>query len=381
MRKKNISILSDCYGCGVCTMVCPVHIIDLKENERGFLSPDIIKQSECIECGLCLRVCGFNNDLINDVYDERFYIGWSENSVARHQSSSGGIAREIIEYGIKNEFNICAAVYNHDSRRVEHINGATVENLHLFIGSKYLLSRTQEAFKSLNLKARNIVIGTPCQIDSFRRLLRMKRCEVNFILVDFFCHGVPSAILWDKYLRHVESFVGDIKTISWRNKDDGWKKSYCIKATGTRGEYMSSARDGDLFYKFFLGNYCLNQCCYDSCKYKQSNSSADIRIGDCWGISGIDEKDGISCIVAFSSRGDALLSQITSTCHIERVKRDTVIKGQMKECAPKPCVHPYVVNALSTTLSIKEIYKRYIRPFEIFIIYPKRIWRKIKSML
>lgn len=362
-------------------MVCPVHIIDLKENERGFLSPDIIKQSECIECGLCLRVCGFNNDLINDVYDERFYIGWSENSVARHQSSSGGIAREIIEYGIKNEFNICAAVYNHDSRRVEHINGATVENLHLFIGSKYLLSRTQEAFKSLNLKARNIVIGTPCQIDSFRRLLRMKRCEVNFILVDFFCHGVPSAILWDKYLRHVESFVGDIKTISWRNKDDGWKKSYCIKATGTRGEYMSSARDGDLFYKFFLGNYCLNQCCYDSCKYKQSNSSADIRIGDCWGISGTDEKDGISCIVAFSSRGDALLSQITSTCHIERVKRDTVIKGQMKECAPKPCVHPYVVNALSTTLSIKEIYKRYIRPFEIFIIYPKRIWRKIKSML
>lgn len=68
----------------------------------------------------------------------------------------------------------------------------TVEELIPSIGSKYIQSYTEEAFKKIDRKQKYLVTGTPCQIDSFRRFIRKFRCEDNFILMDFYCHCVPS---------------------------------------------------------------------------------------------------------------------------------------------------------------------------------------------
>ena len=43
------------------------------------------------------------------------------------------------------------------------------------------------------------------------------------MLLDFFCHGVPSMLIWDKYVKWAEAKVGKLTYISWRNKFIGWK--------------------------------------------------------------------------------------------------------------------------------------------------------------
>lgn len=374
--KQNITIFNNCYGCGICATVCPVKIISIEENAQGFYQPYIKEQDKCIACGLCLKICGFNNELSRENECE-FYVGWTKDVQARHICSSGGIAHEIIKYGIAHNYHITSAIYDINTKRAEFKTSYGEEDITTYIGSKYIPSISHEAINAINIRGKNIVIGLPCQIDSLRRLLRQRRCEENFILVDFFCHGVPSLKLWDKYLEHIESKVGEITSISWRNKDQGWKRSYCIKAQGKNGEYSSRAIDGDLFYKFFLGNYCLNHCCYDSCQYKQTNSAADIRLGDCWGTSTPNQEEGVSGIVVFSEKGKELINELNKTCEIEKVQDFEVLNGQMKRPAARPTIQPIVNEAFASNMSIRMVYRRYVRPYEFFWILPQRVFRKI----
>ena len=62
MNKPNISDIHNCYGCGVCTKACPVHIIDLHLNKEGFYEPFIAEEDKCIHCGLCRDVCAYIKD-------------------------------------------------------------------------------------------------------------------------------------------------------------------------------------------------------------------------------------------------------------------------------------------------------------------------------
>ena len=98
------------------------------------------------------------------------------------------------------------------------------------MGSKYIQSYTLDGFKAVNRKDKFFVTGTPCQIDSLRRYIRKFRCEGNFVLMDFFCHGVPCAHVWNKYVREKE--LGNIEFVAWRNKLNGWHDSWAMVLEG-----------------------------------------------------------------------------------------------------------------------------------------------------
>lgn len=83
---NNISVLKDCYGCGVCVVACPLNIIELRENKDGFYSPVIINPEKCVECHRCLDVCAFNHDkLAHQPSSEgtSCYGSWSLNPEVR----------------------------------------------------------------------------------------------------------------------------------------------------------------------------------------------------------------------------------------------------------------------------------------------------------
>lgn len=347
---KNISSVHDCYGCGVCATACGRKIIEIGLNEDGFYEPHITDSNKCTNCGICTEVCAYlHEDLSLQNQEIHPYAAWSKDYLVRRKCSSGGAGFEIGKYLLEQGYKVCGVRYNADKNRAEHYIATTLEELVPSAGSKYIQSYTVDGFKAINRKEKYLVTGTPCQIDSFRRYIRKFRCEDNFVLLDFFCHGVPSMLVWRKYTEWAEKQVGKITYASWRNKWTGWHDSWAMGIDGEehgekinwhdsydmliRGKksYIESRlSQGDMFYQLFLGDCCLGKQCYDHCKYKYNRSSADIRIGDLWGKTYNDDEDGVSGAVAFTQKGNEVLKQ----CNCELVEHsfDVVAEGQMKTC-------------------------------------------------
>ena len=377
----NISRFQDCYGCGLCATVCTKHIIEIGLNEDGFYSPGITNIDKCTNCGLCVQICALLHDkpaFPNGVIGS--YAVWSTDQVVRQKCSSGGIAFELGRALLEKGYQVCGVRYNAGANRAEHYIVSTVEELIPSIGSKYIQSYTIDGFKSIERRKKYLVTGTPCQIDSFRRYIRKFRCEDNFILVDFFCHGVPSMLLWEKYVSEVEGITGKITYASWRNKftgwhdswtmsiDDelkgekvGWHDSYNVLIRGRRGVYESRLSQGDCFYSLFFSDVCLGKACYEKCKYRHGNSSADIRIGDLWGRKFRTDEKGVSGVLTFTEKGEEVLHDIP-LLHIESCDLKYVVEGQMKEAPTLPRMRGQILDMLrDNQITLQEII-RFIQP-------------------
>ena len=231
----NISDIHNCYGCGVCAISCAKKIIKIRLNKEGFYEPIITDISQCTNCDLCREVCSYCHDeLSSQPAFIKSYGSWSNEPAVRKKSSSGGTGYEIGKYLIGKGYGVAGVRYNVEKNIAEHYIAYTKEDLIQSMGSKYIPSYTFDAFRQIDRKKKYLITGTPCQIDSFRRYIRKFRCEDNFVLMDFFCHGVPSMLLWDKYVKEVEKVTGKITYASWRNKFTGWHDSWAMSIDGEK---------------------------------------------------------------------------------------------------------------------------------------------------
>ena len=233
MMKNNISKVHDCYGCGVCATACGRKIIEIGLNKNGFYEPHVTEEGRCTECGFCIDVCAYlHKDLSLEQAEIQSYAAWSKDHLVRRKCSSGGAGFEIGKYLLNQGYKVCGVRYDAEKNRAEHYIATTVEELIPSSGSKYIQSYTVDGFKAINRKEKYLVTGTPCQIDSFRRYIKKFHCEDNFVLLDFFCHGVPSMVVWQKYTKWAEKQVGKITYASWRNKWTGWHDSWAMGIDG-----------------------------------------------------------------------------------------------------------------------------------------------------
>lgn len=360
----NIANIKDCYGCGVCATVCSRNIIEIALNADGFYEPRITDEGKCTDCGLCTDVCSYSHEGLS-LKDAcvKSYAAWSNDGKVRRKCSSGGVGFEVGRTLINDGYKVCGVRYNPDTNRAEHYIATTVEELIPSIGSKYIQSYTVDGFKAISRKEKYLVTGTPCQIDSFRWYIQKFRCENNFVLMDFFCHGVPSMWLWKKYVVEVEKTTGKITYASWRNKFTGWHDSWAMSIDGEntgekvnwhdsynllirekKGFYNSRLSQDDPFYRLFLSDSCLGKACYDKCKFKYDHSSADIRIGDLWGTTYKDNEDGVSAAIAFTEKGDELLHQCN--CTLVEHPFEVVAEGQMKICPQRNSLYNQITKVL-----------------------------------
>lgn len=350
---NNISKFQYCYGCGVCASACPKKVIFMQIDEDGFYAPQV-DETGCIECGICLDLCAFNQD--KALQDESFQIQssavWSKDADIRNTCTSGGVGFEVGRFLLKKGYKAIVCRYNPETRHAEHYMAETEEELKASIGSKYIQSDSFSGFSQIKKGQKYFITGSPCQIDSIRRWVCKRKMEDDVILLDFFCHGVPSYLMWQQYLREVEQIVGEFGDIVWRDKETGWHDSWVMKV---KGRYASWFSKGDLFYQMFLGDRCLGKQCYHDCKYKYDKSAADIRIGDLWGRKFAKDEKGVNGVVCFTQKGINLLNEMITILHIDSSTLEIVGESQMKRCAHKPISYSYVMKSLQAGKPLAEI--------------------------
>lgn len=311
----------DCVGCHACVNSCPQKCISMENDEEGFWYPTV-DRGRCTECTLCIKAC----PIINRITVQNKPLAYAcinTDEDIRLRSSSGGVFTLIAEQVIESGGVVFGAGFNRELA-VEHGSADSILELAKFRGSKYVQSRIGHTYKHakslLDLGRKVLFTGTPCQIAGLKSYLG--RSYENLLCADIICHGVPSPNVWRKYIEYQEEQNGaKIQKISFRRKDDGWKRYSVSLLFDNDTEYRKTLKE-DLFLMAFLKDVCLRPSCY-ACKFKTLNRMSDITLGDFWGIQEVlpdmDDDKGTSLIFVNSKAGQALFEQIADRMRCKEV--------------------------------------------------------------
>lgn len=314
-----------CTGCSACYSACPQNAISIIPDEEGFLVPKIDVE-KCSNCGKCDMVCPLNHK-----NPERkpiaVYAAKHSNEETRLFSSSGGMFSAFAEKIIAENGVVFGAKFN-ENMEIVHCFTETIEGLADFRGSKYVQSNIGDSYidakRFLDSGRQVLFTGTPCQIAGLKSFLQ-KDYE-NLLTVDLICYGVPSPLIWKKYLESIlakyKDSVPDLKITKafFRDKIGGWGKyNFSLfafsKELNQEFEIVSEFTKSNKFLQCFLSRSAHRRSCYD-CPFKSLKSSSDITIGDFWGIKNIIpdfyDRNGVSLVLLNSGKGVNVFNNIQS---------------------------------------------------------------------
>lgn len=368
----------DCAGCYACINICPVSCISMEMDKEGFWYPKI-DTKDCISCQKCLDVCPHTNK--RQTFSKPLvYAVINKNKEVRLKSSSGGVFSLLAEIVIEKGGLVFGAGFNKDFE-VEHSYIEKKEHIVKFQGSKYVQSKIGDTYKQAQdfLEARRLVLfsGTPCQIEGLKAYLR--ETYENLFCVDIICHGVPSPLVWKKYIKYREEIAqSKISSIFFRNKDVSWEE-YSLSFLFSNDTRYQQVHRGDPYMKTFLKNLCLRPSCY-ACNFKTINRKSDITLADFWGIDNIlpkmNDNKGCSLVIIHSNKGKQMLKDIASKISCKKVLIDDVIcynKAINKSAELNPKREIFLKNL--DKVSFDKLAEKYSSEGRV-----KKIRKKIKSV-
>lgn len=231
---------------------------------------------------------------------------------------------------IKEQAVIYGAVFD-ESWNVCHIGVDKKDELKRLYTSKYVQSDVGDVFRQAKSNLDNgkkvLFAGTPCQIAGLKSYL--KKDYLNLLTVDFICHGVPSPLVWQRYIDELKRNLDtEITDISFRDKKDGWK-SYNFKLITANGNIFYEKHGDNIYMHGFLKDLYLRPSCYD-CKFKTLQRTSDITLADFWGIekiiSDINIDGGVSLCWASSEKGKQVLANVLMETDYYKVNLNEAIK-------------------------------------------------------
>lgn len=357
-----------CSSCGVCAIACPTNCITISLNEDGFYRP-IVDAEKCTSCGICKKVCyqylETSEPFVNYFRDKAIYGAWSKDEETRLASSSGGVGHELIKAALQNGYQACGVIFDAEKDTCMHQIAQSEQEAENFRSSKYLQSYTPEAFSQFKKDEKYLVVGTPCQIYGLRQWLRLKKWEDHFILIDFFCHGTPTYLLWKKYQEYIRKkyALRAFKEVKFRSKEkSSWHKNAMKISDINNKDYLQTrAFSKDIFFKFFLSDTCLNEACYQ-CRLRLDFSASDIRLADFWGKKYIGNEDGVTLIAINTDKGKQVWFDTIHLFDIEQSSFDELEDSQPKRFH---YIHPKrkeIINLLCRKYGLEHIYRKTIKP-------------------
>lgn len=241
------------------------------------------------------------------------YAAYYDNEI-RLSSSSGGLFSLIaskfeVVYGVAMNEKCDGAEF----KRVE--NG----DITLLRGSKYLQARVGDTYKQIKIDLLNckrvLFTGTACQVNGLKTFLQKE--YPNLTTIDVICHGVPSPVVWRKYIEGK-----NVNLVNFRAKDFGWTK-YGMKLNE---EFIPNNQNR--YMQLYLTNLALRPSCFEC--VSKNNKNSDITLGDFWGIDNVlpelyDDK-GTSIFIARTAKGQDLFDEIKHMLLYKEVEYAEAIK-------------------------------------------------------
>lgn len=245
-------------------------------------------------------------------------------------SSSGGAFKRIVSC-IMNDGN--AVIYGatwDENLMVSHIYVDNLDDLYQLSGSKYARSKLGDTFSTVNNQLLNgkqvIFSGTPCQIAGLSSFLKAKKTDTtNLYLIDIICHGTPSPLMLKEWIRSTERhYRHKIKKVSFRDKKVGWI-GYPTTIVLDNNKTIRHSYKNQEFVRLFFLHTVLAPCCYE-CQFANIKRISDITIGDFWGAEKsfpqIDYKNGVSLILANTSKGEEAIKAIETNVRDDEIIRE-----------------------------------------------------------
>jgi len=303
IRPHILEQYSLCCGCGSCANVCPTDAIIIEEDHDGFLRAQV-DEDKCVRCGKCNSVCPFQGASEGiEINDKEAFSYKDKDKNLLNSSASGGVGTRLAKLLFKKGYAVVGCEFDKNMHRAVHriiTQEQDIKELSRFSNSKYVQSNFYLGIREVNsINEPIVVIGTPCQIAGARKLLR-RRTDVLYI--DLICHGVPSSILYDKYMDFLSREYGFDKTnlmSYFRWKPSGWHEKN-IRNIDTRKDRIDSEFK-DPFMQIFRYAICQGHQCYE-CRWR-SCSAADLRIGDYWGKRFKNDEEGTSIVIPITAKG------------------------------------------------------------------------------
>lgn len=387
-RQKSCRITDMCCGCGACAAVCSQNAVTVCQNENGF-EHYTIDQDKCIRCGRCRAVCPFGQITAPYIRASRkLYAVKSVCQSVLKSASSGGVGWELASAANSEGAWVCGCVYDAAANAARHIliSPDEGEKLPLLRGSKYIQSISADALVQISRlpkDAKLYFFGTPCQCAAVDKLLCSRKYRENAVIVEVICHGVPSHLLWERYLREVDRDhgTGSHPNVIFRRKDLGWRnRKISISGNGARYEKNEITDD---FYAIFRRGLCDMRTCFD-CPYRE-RSGADIRMGDYWGPRFEKDKTGVSMVIANTVRGQEVVEALlhSGACSVQEYPLEEYWTVQYPYNHPVPVFRQELIDALRRgDRSVSQLRREYCSSYDMderysnFVVCIKKLLRK-----
>ncbi len=323
----------DCCGCGGCVAVCPINTIKMVADSKGFLQP-VIDENACVHCGLCEKTCAFKNTQNShdqsSTIKKAYAIRHVSDDVVFH-SSSGGFFTCISDYVLQKGGVVYGAILDKSDMTVKHV--AAYDNMERdnMRGSKYVQSDTTNVYQEVkkNITDGKIVLfsGTPCECAQLLSFLNGKRD--NLILVDLFCHGVPSPLLFKEHISMWEKKKNSRAIdYSFRDKSYGYEHTHRITFENTS---INKSIDLKRILKMYA--YSMRESCY-ACPYASKKRIGDYSIADFWEVGKnvkVYDNKGMSTVLVNTKNAEKILLDILPYCDRREVRIDDIKQSALNK--------------------------------------------------
>ncbi len=387
MQTPNLCFQALCSGCASCLNACPYNAISTSLDANGFLEPNV-NAEKCVGCKLCEKACPIiSRPKLERTETPKVYACWNNDPEIRRQSSSGGMF-SVYANRIISEGGVVFGVTYDKSMKVVFAKAKSSEDLTRFRSSKYVQARVGTVYRDVKSELNSgrdvLFVGTPCQIGGLYGYLGTD--YPNLYTCDLVCRGVPSPVLYKKWLRFLEEKLGG-KIVSLNMRAKRGSDSHFITAASDafpskslKVEWGEDARSAYVGRMFMKGISLRSSC--EQCQFAKFPRIGDVTLGDFWGVgkdvlSNKPVDGGISLNVVNSEKGARLVERCRQDAEwFERSLEEAKAKNPSLYVsqAPNPAREDFLRDA--QTLDYKTLARKYRKELEGSLF--KRIERRIR---